>query len=82
MEKTPHVLAFRHAAAKISVSSPGMEAAVAYISSGSYMMPWVEYSGNTTRSMPGSPDFIPTTMSAILRALSRTSSLVCSRGIL
>lgn len=82
IEKTPHVWASRHAAAKISVSSPGIVAAVSYISFGSYMMPCVEYSGNTTRSMPGSPDFMPTTISAILRALSRTSAFVCRRGIL
>ncbi|MNU08550.1 hypothetical protein D3C72_2546430 [compost metagenome] len=57
-------------------------AAVSYISFESYMMPCVEYSGKITRSMPGRPDFMPTTMSAILRALSSTSALVCSRGIL
>ncbi len=82
MEKTPHVPASRQAAEKIAVSSPGTLAAVAYISSGSYMIPWVEYSGKTTRSMPGSPVFIPMSMSAILRALSSTSALVCSLGIL
>ena len=38
------------------------------------MMPWVEYSGKITRSMPGRPVFMPTTMSAILRALSSTSA--------
>ena len=46
------------------------------------IMPWVEYSGKITRSIPGRPVFMPTTMSAILRALSRTSALVCRRGIL
>src|SRR3546814_3619577 len=50
---TPHVSAARHAAEKIAVSSPGILAAVAIISSWSYMMPMVLYSGNTTRSMPG-----------------------------
>ena len=46
------------------------------------IMPWVLYSGKITRSMPGRPAFMPTSMSAILRALSSTSALVCSRGIL
>ena len=55
---------------------------LSYISFGSYMMPWVEYSGNTTRSMPGRPAFMPTTISAILRAFARTSLRVCRRGIL
>src|SRR5258707_10485695 len=32
----------------------------------------VEYSGKITRSIPGRPTFMPTTMSAILRALSST----------
>ena len=70
------------AAEKIAVSSPGTVAAVAIISSLSYMIPMVLYSGNTTRSMPGRPSFMPLIISAILRALSRTSALVCRRGIL
>ena len=70
------------AAEKIAVSSPGMVAAVAIISSLSYMMPMVLYSGNTTRSMPGRPSFMPSTILAMLRALSSTSALVCRRGIL
>src|SRR6476659_717032 len=81
-ENTPHTLALRQAAAKISVSSPGTAEAVSYISLESYMIPWVLYSGKITRSMPGSPTFIPTSISPILRALSRTSFLVCIRGIL
>jgi len=66
----------RQASAKISVSSPGTTDAVSYISLESYMMPWVEYSGKITRSMPGSPVFMPTIMSAIFLALSSTSALV------
>src|SRR6186997_103975 len=63
-ENTPQTLALRQASAKISVSSPGTDDAVSYISFESYMMPWVEYSGKITRSMPGKPVFKPTTMSA------------------
>ncbi len=81
-EKMPQVLASRQAAEKIAVSSPGMVAAMAIISSLSYMMPMVLYSGNTTRSMPGRPSFMPLIISAIWRALSSTSALVCRRGIL
>ena len=81
-ENTPHTLALRQAAAKISVSSPGTLDAVSYISFWSYMIPCVLYSGKITRSMPGSPTFMPTIMSAMLRALARTSALVCRRGIL
>jgi len=66
IEKMPHVRASRQACPKMSVSSPGIDAAVAYISAESYMIPCVEYSGNTTRSIPGRPLFIPTTISAIL----------------
>lgn len=75
-ENTPHTLARRQASAKIAVSSPGTVAAVSYISFASYMIPCVEYSGNTTRSMPGRPRFMPTSISAILRALSSTSAWV------
>ena len=32
------------------------------------MMPWVLYSGKMTRSMPGSPSFMPSIIRAILRA--------------
>ena len=46
------------------------------------MMPCVLYSGKITRSIPGRPTFMPSSMSAILRALSSTSALVCRRGIL
>jgi hypothetical protein len=46
------------------------------------MIPWVLYSGKMTRSMPGQAGFMPTSMSAILRALSITSAFVCRRGIL
>ena len=74
--------ALRQASAKISVSSPGQADAVSYISCSSYMMPWVEYSGKITRSMPGRPTFMPFSISAMFLALSRTSALVCSRGIL
>ncbi len=66
----------------MAVSSPGQVEAVSYISLLSYMIPWVLYSGKITRSMPGRPTFIPTIMSAILRALSSTSALVCNLGIL
>jgi hypothetical protein len=31
------------------------------------MMPWVEYSGKITRSIPGRPIFMPFNISAILR---------------
>jgi len=55
--------------------------AVSNISCRSYMIPIVEYSGNTIRSIPGRPLFVPLTMSHILRAFSRTSSFVCNRGI-
>jgi hypothetical protein len=81
-ENTPHTLALRQASAKISVSAPGTVEAVSYISFASYMIPCVLYSGKMTRSMPGRPDFIPMTISAILRALSKTSAVVCKRGIL
>ncbi|KAG1558641.1 hypothetical protein G6F48_013844 [Rhizopus delemar] len=64
------------------VSSPGTDEAVSYISLESYMMPWVEYSGKITRSMPGRPSFMPSTILAMLRAFSSTSALVCRRGIL
>src|SRR5665647_1853099 len=40
-ENTPQTLASRQAAAKISVSAPGMVDAVSYISWASYMIPWV-----------------------------------------
>lgn len=78
----PQVRASRQAAEKIAVSSPGMVVAVSIISPGSYMIPMVLYSGNTTRSMPGRPSFMPLIISAILRALSSTSARVCRRGIL
>ena len=41
-----------------------------------------KYSGKITRSIPGRPLFIPISISAIFFALSITSALVCSRGIL
>ena len=66
----------------MAVSSPGTVAAVSIISSGSYMMPMVLYSGNTTRSMPGRPTFMPLIISAMARALSSTSARLCRRGIL
>jgi hypothetical protein len=75
-------LARRQASAKMAVSSPGTVAAVSYISFSSYMIPCVEYSGKITRSMPGRPFFMPTSISPILRALSSTSALVWRRGIL
>ena len=50
--------------------------AVSYISLELYMMPCVEYSGKITRSIPGKPSFMPTIMSAIFLAFSRTSALV------
>jgi hypothetical protein len=75
-------LALRQACAKISVSSPGTAEAVSYISLASYMIPCVLYSGKMTRSMPGRPTFMPSTISPIFRAFSRTSLLVCMRGIL
>ena len=81
-ENTPQTFALRQASAKISVSSPGTVEAVSYISFESYMMPCVEYSGKITRSMPGSPIFMPMIISAIFLALSSTSALVCRRGIL
>ena len=81
-ENTPQTFALLQASAKISVSSPGTLAAVSYISFESYMMPCVLYSGKITRSMPGKADFMPTSISAILRALASTSALVCRRGIL
>src|ERR1700709_2724241 len=81
-ENTPQTLALRQASAKIAVSSPGITDAVSYISLESYMMPWVEYSGKITRSMPGSPTFMPTTISAIFLALAITSALVCNLGTL
>jgi hypothetical protein len=81
-ENTPQTLALRQAAAKISVSSPGTDDAVSYISFESYMMPCVLYSGKMTRSMPGRPTFMPSIIWAIWRALSSTSFLVCRRGIL
>ena len=64
------------------IFTPGQDEAVSYISRSSYMMPCVEYSGKITRSMPGRPIFMPSIISAILRAFARTSSFVCRRGIL
>ena len=58
-ENTPQTLDFLHAALNMSVSGPGMVTAVANISSRSYMIPCVLYSGNTMRSMPGRPAFMP-----------------------
>jgi len=49
-EKTPHTPASLQAAPNASVSGPGTVVAVANISSLSYMMPCVLYSGNTMRS--------------------------------
>jgi hypothetical protein len=66
----------------MSVSGPGIVAAVANISSRSYMIPWVEYSGKMIRSMPGSPCLMPVSMAAMFFALSMTSPVVCRRGIL
>ena len=80
--KTPHVFAFLHAAPNASVSGPGIVVAVANISALSYMMPCVEYSGKTIRSMPGSPCFVPTTRSQMRSTFFITSSRVWSRGIL
>lgn len=71
-EKTPQTPACLHASPKASVSGPGMVVAVAIISSLSYMMPWVEYSGKMIRSMPGRPCFVPFTTSQILRTLAIT----------
>ena len=71
-EKTPQTPACLHASPKASVSGPGMVVAVAIISSLSYMMPWVEYSGKMIRSMPGRPYFVPFTTSQILRTLAIT----------
>src|SRR4029078_9093210 len=59
-ENTPQTFALRQASAKISGAGPGIFEAVSYISFESYMMPWVEYSGKITRSMPGRPVFMPT----------------------
>ena len=75
-------MAARHASAKISVSSPGTLDAVSYISLGSYMIPWVLYSGKIARSMPGKPIFMPFSISPIFLAFSSTSFFVCRRGIL
>ena len=61
---------------------PGTVAAFSYISFASYMIPWVLYSGKITRSRPGRPCFMPTTMSAMLFALAMTSARLCRRGIL
>jgi len=66
----------------MSVTSPGMVTAVSIISCLSYMIPWVLYSGKMTRSRPGSPSFMPSTICRILWAFSITSAVVCSRGIL
>lgn len=57
IEKTPQTLALMHAAAKTSVSGPGITDAVSSISWRSYMIPCVEYSGKMTRSIPGKPDY-------------------------
>jgi hypothetical protein len=57
-------------------------AAFSYISALSYMIPCVLYSGKMTRSSPGRPTFMPSTIDAIWRALTRTSARVCRRGIL
>ena len=81
-ENTPQTLASRHAAAKISVSSPGIAEAVSYISASSYIIPCVEYSGKITRSIPGKPRFIPFNIFAMFFAFSSTSALVCNLGIL
>ena len=81
-ENTPQTLAFLQAAAKISVSSPGTVAALSYISFESYMIPCVLYSGKITRSIPGRPCFMPTTIAAMFFALAMTSALLCRRGIL
>ena len=81
-ENTPHTLALRQASAKISVSAPGTVDAVSYISFESYMIPCVLYSGKITRSMPGRPFFMPTSMSPMARAFASTSAVVCRRGIL
>ena len=81
-EKTPHVFAALHALPKASVSGPGIVVAVANISSLSYMMPCVEYSGKMIKSMPGRPCFVPTTRSQIRSTFFITSSFVWSRGIL
>ena len=64
--KTPHTLDFLHAAENMSVSGPGIVTAVANISSRSYMMPCVLYSGNTIRSIPGRPCFMPSIFSQML----------------
>ena len=45
------------------------------------MIPMVEYSGKTMRSIPGRPTLTPFTMSQIFLAFSITSSLVCNRGM-
>ena len=81
-EKTPQTFVFLHAAANISVTGPGMLTAVANISSRSYMMPCVLYSGNTIKSMPGKPCFMPSMMPQIFLTFSCTSSFVCNLGIL
>ena len=69
------------ASANISVNGPGISHAVANISSLSYMMPMVEYSGNTMISIPGNPILVPLTMSHIFWALAYTSSVVWRRGM-
>ena len=57
-----------HAAQQAGVAKyVDIVAACSYISFWSYMIPCVEYSGKMTRSIPGRPRFMPTTMSAICR---------------
>ena len=63
-------------------SFPSIYEAVSNISSLSYMMPSVLYSGKTTGSIPGSPSFSPWIISAMLLQFARTYFLVYSRGIL
>lgn len=67
IENTPHTFAFMHAAAKISVSGPGIVDAVSIISLWSYMIPCVEYSGKMTKSMPGNPDCKSKSVSHVLK---------------
>lgn len=56
-----------HAAAKMSVSGPGIVDAVSIISLWSYMIPCVEYSGKMTKSMPGNPDCKSKSVSHVLK---------------
>ena len=76
MEKTPQTFALMHAAENMSVSGPGIVDAVSNISCLSYIMPWVEYSGKITKSIPGNPDCIDRGSASLERYQGRSSGFL------